>query len=76
MWLYTAAYVRTPSALTWLRVNHLIHGLHKQISYKNCLYTVNSYFMIATVVWKYLDGKNFVGNDINEKFLNKNFKHD
>ena len=29
-----AAYARTPSALTWLCVNHLINGLHKQISYK------------------------------------------
>ena len=42
-----AAYAWTPSALTWLRVNHLINGLHKQISCKNCLYAVNSYFTIA-----------------------------
>ena len=42
-----AAYAQTPSALTWLRVNHLINGLHKQISCKNCLYAVNSYFTIA-----------------------------
>ena len=28
------AYAQTPSALTWLRVNHLIYGLHKQISCK------------------------------------------
>ena len=42
-----AAYAQTPSALTWLHVNHLINGLHKQISCKNCLYAVNSYFMIA-----------------------------
>ena len=42
-----AAYVRTPSALTWLCVNHLIDGLHKQISCKNCLYAVNSYFTIV-----------------------------
>ena len=41
-----AAYARTPSALTWLRVNHLIYGLHKQISCKNCLYAVNSYFTL------------------------------
>ena len=42
-----AAYARTPSALTWLRVNHLINGLHKQISCKNCLYAVNSYFTLV-----------------------------
>ena len=41
-----AAYARTPSAFTWLRVNHLINGLHKQISCKNCLYAVNSYFTL------------------------------
>ena len=41
-----ATYARTPSALTWLRVNHLINGLHKQISCKNCLYAVNSYFTL------------------------------
>ena len=41
-----AAYARTPSALTWLHGNHLINGLHKQISCKNCLYAVNSYFTI------------------------------
>ena len=29
-----AAYAWTPSALTWLHVNHLINGLHKQISWK------------------------------------------
>ena len=44
-----AAYARTPSALTWLRVNHLINGLHKQISRKNCLYAVNLYFTLCTV---------------------------
>ena len=43
-----AAYARTPSALTWLRVNHLINGLHKQISCKNCLYAVNLYFTLAS----------------------------
>ena len=42
-----AAYARTPSALTWLHVNYLINGLHKQISRKNCLYAVNSYFTIS-----------------------------
>ena len=42
-----AAYARTPSALTWLHVNYLINGLHKQISCKNCLFTVNSYFTIS-----------------------------
>ena len=41
-----AAHARTPSALTWLRVNHLINGLHKQISCKNCLYAVNLYFTL------------------------------
>ena len=41
-----AAYARTPSALTWLRVNHLINGLHMQISCKNCLYAINSYFTL------------------------------
>ena len=41
-----AAYARTLCALTWLRVNHLINGLHKQISCKNCLYAVNSYFTL------------------------------
>ena len=41
-----AACARTPSALMCLRVNHLINGLHKQISCKNCLYAVNSYFTI------------------------------
>ena len=42
------AYAQTPSGLTWLRVNHLINGLHKQISCKNCLYAVNSYFTLAS----------------------------
>ena len=42
-----AAYVRTPSALTRLHVNYFINGLHKQISCKNCLYTVNLYFTIS-----------------------------
>ena len=42
-----AAYAWTPSALIWLHVNHLIHGLHKRISWKNCLYAVNSYFTLA-----------------------------
>ena len=42
-----AAYAWTPSALTWLHVNHLINGLHKQISWKNCLYADNLYFTLA-----------------------------
>ena len=46
-----AAYARTPSALTWLRINHLIYGLHKQISCKNCLYAVNSYFTIVCLLF-------------------------
>ena len=41
-----AAYAWTPSALTWLHVNHLINGLHKQISLKNCLYADNLYFTL------------------------------
>ena len=45
-----AAYAWTPSALMWLHVNHLINGLHKQISWKNCLYAVNSYFTLASYV--------------------------
>ena len=45
-----AAYARTPSALMWLCVNHLINGLHKQISCKNCLYAVNSYFTLVGIV--------------------------
>ena len=45
-----AAYARTPSALTWLRVNHLINGLHKRISCKNCLYAVNSYFTLLAMI--------------------------
>ena len=45
-----AAYARTPSALTWLRVNHLINGLHKQISWKNCLYADNLYFTLAMYI--------------------------
>ena len=28
------AHAWTPSALMWLHVNHLINGLHKQISWK------------------------------------------
>ena len=44
-----AAYAWTPSALTWLHVNNLINGLHKQISCKNCLYADNLYFTLATV---------------------------
>ena len=48
-----AAYARTPSALTWLRVNHLINGLHKQISWKNCLYADNLYF---TLLLPYIEG--------------------
>ena len=43
-----AAYAWTPSALTWLHVNHLINGLHKQISWKNCLYADNLYFTLYT----------------------------
>ena len=43
-----AAYAWTPSALTWLYVNHLINGLHKRISWKNCLYAVNSYFTLVS----------------------------
>ena len=53
-----AAYARTPSALTWLRVNHLINGLHKQISCKNCLYAVNSYFTLYCIAGNF-DGGNF-----------------
>ena len=52
-----AAYARTPSALTWLRVNHLINGLHKQISFKNFLcvirtlrYTVETYDTILIML--------------------------
>ena len=45
-----AAYARTPSALTWLRVNHLINGLHKQISWKNCLYADNLYFTLVVLI--------------------------
>ena len=45
-----AAYARTPSALTWLHVNHLINGLHKQISWKNCLYADNLYFTLVTML--------------------------
>ena len=45
-----AAYAWTPSALTWLHVNHLINGLHKQISWKNCLYADNLYFTLATCI--------------------------
>ena len=47
-----AAYAWTPSALTWLHVNHLINGLHKQISWKNCSYAVNSYFTLVSTVFK------------------------
>ena len=43
-----AAYAWTPSALTWLHVNNLINGLHKQISWKNCLYADNLYFTPQT----------------------------
>ena len=43
------AYARTPSALTWLRVNHLINGLHKQISWKNCLYADNLCFTLDLI---------------------------
>ena len=43
-----AAYAWTPSELTWLHVNHLINGLHKQISWKNCLYADNLYFTLAS----------------------------
>ena len=39
-----AAYAWTPCALTWLHVNNLINRLHKQISWKNCLYADNLYF--------------------------------
>ena len=45
-----AAYVQPSSALVWLRVNHLINGLHKQISCKNCLYSVNLYFTIIVQI--------------------------
>ena len=48
-----AAYAWTPSALTWLHVNHLINGLHKQISWKNCLYADNLYFTLASVSCMY-----------------------
>ena len=43
-----AAYAWTPSALTWLHVNHLINGLHKQISWKNYLYADNLYFTLCS----------------------------
>ena len=46
-----AAYAQTPSALTWFRVNHLINGLHNQISCKNCLYADNSYGMIHSCIY-------------------------
>ena len=49
-----AAYAWTPSALTWLHVNHLINGLHKQISWKNCLYADNLYFTLATNYVQYI----------------------
>ena len=42
-----AAYVRTPSALMWLHINHLINGLRNQTSCKNCLHANNSYGMIV-----------------------------
>ena len=42
-----AAYAWTPSALKWLHVNNLINGLHKQISWKNCLYADNLYFTLV-----------------------------
>ena len=42
-----AAYAWTPSALTWLHVNRLINGLHKQISWKNCLHADNLYFTLS-----------------------------
>ena len=45
-----AAYAWTPSALMWLHVNHLINGLHKQISWKNCLYADNLYFTLYSDV--------------------------
>ena len=35
-----AAYAWTPSALMWPHVNGLINGLHKQISFKNCLFII------------------------------------
>ena len=44
-----AAYAWTPSALTWFHVNHLINGLHKQISWKNCLYADNLYFTLVGI---------------------------
>ena len=34
------------NALMWLHVNNLINGLHKQISWKNCLYADNLYFTL------------------------------
>ena len=49
-----AAYAWTPSALMWLHVNNLINGLHKQISWKNCLYADNLYFTLAFKVNKLL----------------------
>ena len=51
-----AAYAWTPRALTWLHVNHLINGLHKQISWKNCLYADNLYFTLAKVIISILIG--------------------
>ena len=41
-----AEYAWTSSALMWVHVNHLINGLHKQISCKNCLYAINLYLTI------------------------------
>ena len=45
-----AAYAWTLSALTWLHVNHLINGLHKQISWKSCLYADNLYFTLYYIL--------------------------
>ena len=48
-----AAYAWTPSALTWLHVNHLINGLHKQISWKTVnMPGDNLYFTLAILAIK------------------------
>ena len=74
-----AAYAWTPSALTWLHVNHLINGLHKQISWKNCLYADNLYFTLCIVQHKLLTGKiltkghNYLHEILTSKILMNNF---
>ena len=56
-----AAYARTPSVLKWLRANHLINGLHNQISCKNCSYANNSY---GTIVGTIVHGYNMVAHSV------------